>query len=805
MKRIQVVILIIAFPLLALGLASFITIYKDASSFSIAAHSFRPPLHFFFLFFATSLAFLIGVWRGIARVEKKFFPNRMSSLLWEDFFAFLPFGFSLLSPLLLCFYLTSDDLKVRLNLLMGSMIVGFVLIKMIQWTRHGRLQNFLEKNLSRFDGLSLKKKLLILFLVAFLVYHLCALSYVAKGLAYSGDEPYYLMTTHSLYQDGDINLAKNYTDFDHFHFYPKELYPNLRLRAYARFGKKGTDYVWPINQPGVSVLMLPYYWLSQQFHGRALVYILKISLSIWAVLLGLQIYLFAREFWKNGKVALLLWFLYSFTAPILFYAIHLYPEVPIALFSLYVFRKVRSAKRLSLVHYVFLGFLLALFPWFGLKYNMILWPLILVSAYFLLKNHMARWKIFAFLAFPVVSIVLFAFYTKELYGTFYPMAIYEGVLTAERIQAFREMVMKIPVMLRVDSFLDYFLDQRDGLLLYSPMYFFIFLGGVEAFRRSKKDLLALLFISLPYLLNYAFFSHRQGHSPQGRVLTNISWIAAIFIGYFLVHNRKKFYSILFWGATSAGLVIVILLMQNPSYLYQPTTHQFTFRGGELFVHLSNLHFYLPDLLPSFIKVNNLGYVPNYIWLAAILVFIAGYVRKERGPRKAVPGPPRPFLPFLLTMGGMAVFFLWFVLFPCTALLHPVRAAYSSGEKISYYDLGRHVQMKEDKPGRFTITKDNHLLNLHFTSWRTIENLKIGFGSLEAKYKVRLRFFDQELYSGTVSQEMKTVSLTSPLSYRYKNTHLYRLSIEIENLSEISAAENPFLLILQPVREGKISR
>ena len=799
MKRVQIVILIITFPLMAAGLASFITIYKEASSFTIAAHSFRPPLHLFSPGFVICLAFLISIWRGIAKVEEKYFSDDSSSLLWENFHALLPFGFSLLSPLLLFFYLTSDDLKIRLNLLLASIIFGFVLIKLFQWYRRGRLRDFWEKNLSRFSQLSLKKKLLILFLVAFLVYHLCAFSYVSKGLAYSGDEPYYLMTTHSLYQDGDINLAKNYTDFDHSHFYPRELYPNLRLRAYARFGKKGTDYVWPINQPGVSVLTLPYYWLSQQFQGRTLIYIIKISLSIWAVLLGLQIYLFAREFWKSEKVSLLLWFLYSFSAPIIFYAFHLYPEVPIALFSLYIFRKILSPKKMSLANIFFLGFLLALFPWFGLKYNMIMWPLFLVAIYFLLKNHKVNLKVLAFLAFPVVSVVFFAFYTKELYGTFYPMAIYEGVLTAERMQAFREMVMKIPVMLRIDSFFDYFLDQRDGLLLYSPMYFFIFLGGVEAFRRSKKDLFVLLFISLPYLLNYAFFSHRQGHSPQGRVLANISWIGAIFIGYFLVHNRKKLYSFLFWLFSFIGLVFVVLLLQNPAFLYQPTTHQFTFRGGELFVYLSNLHFYLPDLLPSFIKVNNLNYLPNYIWLAGILVFIIGYMWIRKSSQKKKPSTSRPFLPPLLTICGMAVFFLWFVLFPRTTLLFPTNAAYSSGERISYYDLGRHMQMKEDEPGRFTITKDDHDLDLHFTSWREIQNLKIEFGSLDGKYQVNLRYFDQELFSGIVNQEMKTLVQSSPSPYRYKNTNLYRLSIEIKNLSDISTAENPFLLILQPVR------
>ncbi len=790
----------ILFPLIALGFAFFLTIYKDASSCTFTDHAFRFPILIFSLFFLSCLTLLLCSWRLLATAEKRIFSDKSSSLLWENVFPFLPFGFSLFSPLLLRFYLSSEDLKIRLNLLLVSMIAGFVLIKLVQWSRRERFKKFWERRLARFGQLSRKKKLLALFLAAFIIYHLCALSYVSKGFAYSGDEPYYLLTTHSLYQDGDINLAKNYTDFDYFHFYPKELYPNLRLRAYARFGKKGTDYVWPINQPGVSVLVLPYYWLSQKFQGRTLIYLLKISLSIWAVLLGLQIFLFAQEHWKNEKASLLLWFLYSFSAPIVFYAIHLYPEVPIALFSLYVFRKVRSDRSLSLGHCIFLGFLLALFPWFGLKYNMVLWPLIAVTIYFLFVNHKARWKILAFLAFPVASVVLFAFYTKALYGTFYPMAIYEGVLTAERMEAFREMVKNIPVMLRIDSFFDYFFDQRDGLLLYSPAYFFIFLGAVEAFRRSKKDLFALLFISLPYLLNYAFFSHRQGHSPQGRILTNISWVAAIFLGYFLIHNRKKFYSFLFCCAAVTGLFIVLLLFQNPSFLYQPTTHQFTFRGGELFVHLSNLHFYLPNLLPSFIKIDNLGYVANYIWLAVVLVFIAGYIRKNNRATDKIQRTPRPFLPPLLTMFGVTVFFLWFVLFPRIVLLFPVNAAYSSGERISYYNLGRHVQMKTDEPGRFTITKDDHAADLYFTSWRTIENLKIEFGSLEGEYQVKLKFFDQELFSGVITREMRTIIQSSLPRYRFKYTNLYGISIEIKNRSpEVSTAENPFFLILQPVR------
>jgi len=73
---------------------------------------------------------------------------------------------------------------------------------------------------------------------------------------------------------------------------------------------------------------------------------------------------------------------------------------------------------------------------------------------------------------------------------------------------------------------------------------------------------------------------------------------------------------------------MVLLMSNPSFLYQPTTHDITFRGGAFFISLSNIVFYIPIFLPSFIKINNLGSWPNYIWIILILVFFISYIREK---------------------------------------------------------------------------------------------------------------------------------------------------------------------------------
>ncbi len=774
------------------GLAFFITLYAQASTFTILDHSYRFPPLFFLLSLGISCALLTLSWMLLAKMDAKCFKVKLPKSLAENFLSYLPFLFFLLTPFLLQYYLNRDDLKIRLNLLALFILFSFIYLKLAQLNRQVKWKDLIEKGLTRFSKLSLKKRLAILFVVAFVVYNMCSFILISKGLSFSGDEPYYLLTTHSLYEDKDINVANNYENKDYFHFYPKELYPDMRLGAYARFGRKGTDYVYPINQPGISVLILPYYWLSQFFKGKTLLFILKGSLSIWAVLLGLQLYLFLGELWKSEKLALLLWFIYSFSVPILFYSIHIYPEIPIALFSIYIFRKVHLKSTLSLFQYFFLGFILSLFLWFGLKYNMIFWPLLLVSVYFLLKQHKAGWRIIYFLAFPLLSLFLFYLYLYELYGSFYPIAIYEGVITPEVLSAFKEAALKTPVLPRIDSLLDYFLDQRDGLLLYSPLFFFAFLGLVEIFRRAKKDLLLLLFIFLPFVLNYAFFTHRQGYSPQGRVLTPLSWIGVILVSYFLFHNRKKLYSFLFWLACLAGLVIVIILLQNPSFLYQPTTHEFTFRGGDLFISLSNLYFYLPSLLPSFIKVNNVGYFPNYIWLILVGIFIVGYLSKKEFGQ-----PSKLSFQILFTMGGLLLLFFWFIFFPRLVLSYPTNISYPNDKKIILYSINRNAQMRE--PGKFYLFRDNRSFKFHFTSWREIQKMKIEFGSLEGDYEVELRFFDEILFKGKTTKEIKTLVYPSLPPYHLKKMYLYSLRLNLKNISDVYTPENPYFFSILPLK------
>jgi len=776
---------------LAGGPAIVVLLWAQSSRFTVLDHRFRPSLVLLGLVWAAFFAVLAVLLKTLNRAWDKedvldLGPKHMPNLA-----VFLPLVFFYVSPFLTRFYLTRPDLRARLFYLAGLIVTAMVFLRLAQ--KSGRLHNYqtpvkrLEDHISRQPR---RRKMVILFLAAFLFYNLCALVLVQEGVTFSGDEPYYLMTSHSLLEDGDINLSNNYKQKDYFHFYEKEKNPRLRLGIYGRQGRQGTDTIYPINLPGTSVLILPFYWLSRLFRGWLLTFLLKSSLALWAALLGVQVYLLAKQLWNRERVAMGLWFIYAFTAPVLFYAVHLYPELPIAFFSVLIYRKIASQDKLKAGHLLLFGFLLALFPWFGLKYNFLFWPLLLVALYELLRRHGARARVLFLLLPALGGQVLFAFFTHALYGTYSPFSIYEGVMTTEQSQALKASILSYPWRWRIESFLDYFLDQRDGLLLYAPLYTFLFLGLVEVIRRAKKEAITLLLISLPYLANYAFFTHRQGYSPQGRILAPLSWVGIILVGFFLAHNRNRYFHFAFRLAALASLVLTIVLLLHPSFLYQPTTHEYTERPGDLFVFLSNLHIFLPPFLPSFIKVDNTGYAPNAVWLGLLLVFMLIYILARS--KNELPRLFRLAVTLFLLAGGVL---LW-VVYPRPAPYPTLSVAEGSPQARGYFlfPMGGGVVIK---PGGSLYLHVSKAYDILFVSKRRADSLKFSFGSETGEYEIGLCFFDLPLFKGLTSRQRRDIEYSPPFYYPYKNFYLYFVRVDLRHLSGENMLIEPFFFEAVP--------
>ncbi len=776
---------------LAGGPAITLLLFVQSTRFTVVDHRFRPSLILLAIVWAAFFAVLAVLLKTSNRAWDREDVLDLGLKHMPHLAVFLPLAFFYLAPLLIRFYLTRQDLQARLLTLTGLVGAAIVFLRLAQksdWLADYQTPvKRLEDHISRQPR---RRKILILFLAAFLFYNLAALVLVSEGVTFAGDEPYYLLTSHSLLRDGDINLADNYHNRDYFRFYEKEKNPRLRLDIYGRYGRQGRDTVYPINLPGLSILILPFYWLSQFFHGGLLTFILKASLAVWAALLGVQVYLLAKQLWNRERVALGLWFIYAFTAPVLFYAVHLYPELPIAFFSVLIYRKVTAPEKPKAGQLLVFGLLLALFPFFGLKYNFLFWPLLLVALYELLRRHRARVRVLFLLLPALAGQVLFALFTHALYGTYSPFSIYEGVMTAEQSRALKSAILGYPWRLRIESLLDYFLDQRDGLLLYAPLYAFLFLGLVEVIRRAKKEAVSLLFISLPYLANYAFFTHRQGFSPQGRILAPLSWVGIILVGFFLAHNRNRYFHFAFRLAVLASLALTVILLLHPTFLYQPTTHEYTDRPGDLFLYLSNLHVYLPAWLPSFIKIDNTGYVPNIVWLGLLLVFILTYLLVRS--KNELPRLFRPAVTMTLLAGAM---FLW-VLYPRPAPFPTRSVAEGTPQARGYllFPMGSGVVIK---PGGQLYLHEAKSYDILFITRRKAESLKFSFGSETGEYEVGMRFFDLPLFQGRTVRERRELNFAPPYFYPYKNYFLTMVRVNLRHHSSENMLIEPFFFEAVP--------
>lgn len=790
MKKIHFSFYFPLFLICSLFLSYFFLFLGQIPKFSILNHAFRPPLLSLFLLSLPFFFLLLGLWILSSKIFSRPFSLDEKDVRSEDFLTFLPLLFFALTPFVLSHYLSSADLLSRTQLFGLVILLSFLYLKLVLvsgWSA-GK-QNLWQGLGKKFSTLKLNKKLVLLFFIALILYNVGSAWIISKGITFSGDEPHYLLITHSLLYDGDFDLANNYSQKDYINY----MAPGITIREHIVGGAKPAAR-YSFHSPGISIIVLPFYALGSLFGTNVLVLLIRFGMSIFGALLGLQIYLVAREEWQRDNLALALWFFLSFTAPFFFYSIHVYPEIIIALFSLTIFRLLRFSAHFSRMKLFFIGFLLSLFIWFhALKYLLILLPFFLYSLWVLVKKHKIRWNLLYFFSFPVIITALYFFFQYSLYGSFSLSSIsWKGAMKGgESLAYLKQLIFEIPFHYRWETLVGYFLDQRDGLFFYAPFYFFALIGALEIARRKAKDFLLLLFLLAPYVLNSAFLTQRTGYAPQARPLVSICWGLGIFVGYFLAYNGKKIFACLFYFASLLSFFFVYLLLQNPLALYQETTIGTTERGGWLFYLLSNLHFDLTHLLPSYLKLVEGKWLPNYIWIGLVLLFVMIYLSAKKHTFRL-----KFSFHLLLTFCGICLFFFWFVFYPREALLRPVQAAFPSGEKMTFYSLSRVALMKG--PGKFFLGESNRAYTFCFTSWRKIKKLEIEFGSLEGDYSLNLSLFDKKVFTEKTSEQIKIYVYPSPPLYRLKNVNLYEITIYLENLSKVDTARNPYLFSILPV-------
>lgn len=391
------------------------------------------------------------------------------------------------------------------------------------------------------------------FTISFLVY----ISLIPRFTLYSnpptGDQPFYLMDTLSLVQDGDLNLANNYanSDFDKFYTYKPAGYvgmtaPYPLTPMLANTIRPNTEQ-YSFHLPGMAVWLVPAWIVGGWFSTHALpVYwpFTLVFMCLLGSLVGLNVFLLAHEITGRLWIAWAVWLPITFSAPIMIYSYLIFTEMPVGLLLIYAFRRLALGwKANSWWRLILVGLCIGYIPWLAWRcvvlsavlalYALVQWARSNVPTFrrsnlpTLQRSNLPTFQRSNVLTFGLVfvpvalSAVLLLWFNLFMFGRAAPD---NSVLEQGRIAIFYWPWTSVENLGKfITAAFGLFFDSTFGLFTYSPVYVLAIVGiiaMVKLGRRSdRRMLLWVAALALPYLsVICAFYAWHGVWCPPARYL-----------------------------------------------------------------------------------------------------------------------------------------------------------------------------------------------------------------------------------------------------------------------------------------------
>jgi len=371
--------------------------------------------------------------------------------------------------------------------------------------------------------------------VLFVVAYSYLVPYTVSNWPATGDEPHYLALAESLSRDGDLDLSNN----------P----PPCGISPHAQIREDGLSR--PMHMIGLPLLIAwPY-----AFAERAGVALAMSMLSALAV--GLT-FLLAQQLTGNRAVAVLGAVALGVTPPFTVYATMIYPEMPGALLVVLALVILNQATDRTL-SFLSLGLAAAALPWLVIRFapiSVVLVGIALVRA----RTHPARLRLMAAIVLPcVLSACLYLLYSRHMYGSWSPLALYGSPAGQER---------GFFLIAWAKSTLGWLLDQRNGLLMYAPVYLFSVPGLAWLFRRGPSVGYPMgLVLATALLFGIVMPGFWVQWQPATRYLVVALPLLAVGIGVVAVQSRSVFVHGLLLLAIVASVGISAVIYAQPWLAY----------------------------------------------------------------------------------------------------------------------------------------------------------------------------------------------------------------------------------------------
>lgn len=453
----------------------------------------------------------------------------------------------------------------------------------------------------------------VLFVVLTLAYSASIDIRASRGASITGDEPFYLITTQSLLQDGNLDLRNQYDThsyesfFDHADGLWRQSVPLDDGRVLS-----------PHN-PGLAVLVLPGFALGEL--AGAQFQLVVIAALTWALAYVLALRL-------TGARPALVWLATAavgLTATAFIYSSEIYPEIPAGLALVGALLVATRRERLSVLPVLAIVVLLSVLPWLGAKYA----PLAaLVSLYVLWRAWPAGRVVL--LVGAAVSAAAYAAFHLAVYESLTPYnvnVIYAGETTASTIG------QHVEIGDRVYRLWGLLIDRRFGVARWAPVLFAVVPGAVLLLRGDARLRLVLGLVVVQVLIATFVVITMMGWWFPGRTLVTVFPLLPIPLALLAMRCGR-------WGQTALG-VLGLYSLGVTAALAEAGRSREVVIAVDPFDMGANLFQGISRLFPQYTSWTVETWVLTVLWLALGGLALAAWVALDgrRGREERPPATP----------------------------------------------------------------------------------------------------------------------------------------------------------------------
>jgi len=415
----------------------------------------------------------------------------------------------------------------------------------------------------------------------------------------TGDEPQYLLITHSLVADRDVDLFNNIFLREAINFFS----PETMIGGHGQWGPNHRWY--SKHRLGLPLLISPAYYLGYRFDLGIRNSVL-LWLSILGALLAVEMFLASRDITGRKGLSLFITLPVIFSIPFFIYPSKVFPELPAALFVFMAFRRSLSPS-LSRTSAFKVGLLVGFIPWFHERFILVF---LVLSLFFLFKERKHTKVCLTFLIPVFVSILLQMLYYYQVNGVPYP-------LTTTHLGYFNPQGI-------LNGLLGIWMDQAHGILPYAPLFVFSFWGFFYLWRQSRLQAFWLLMVVVSiYAVAGGYREWWGGFCPPGRYLVTLVPLLILPLAWWMRKGPELIGRCLFLFTLPWSVVGSWMAYFNPTSWYK---HKSLF-SEDFFLPILNL--FIPSFLP--IENSNLphDYFKAWIWIVLILLGGAALIRTNK--------------------------------------------------------------------------------------------------------------------------------------------------------------------------------